>query len=34
MRGPRMEKDVEIYATNIANKSKCISLRISLVSGD
>jgi hypothetical protein len=25
MRGTRIQKEIEIYATNLANKSKCIS---------
>jgi hypothetical protein len=25
MRGTRIEKEVEIYATNLANKTKCMS---------
>jgi hypothetical protein len=39
MCGTRIEKEAEIYATNLANKTKCmntnvISHRISLVSVD
>jgi hypothetical protein len=25
MRGTKLEKEVEIYATNLANKTKCMS---------
>jgi hypothetical protein len=28
MRGTRIEKEVEIYATNLANKTKCMSSNV------